>query len=76
MVLLPQEQVLIFLKDAFDLEKVRYSSVDTLTEDVLHLLHHRADSLLSYAGPDSAPDANVGTIPRMGSGALPDTRVQ
>lgn len=50
-----KEQVLLFLKDVFDLEKVRYSSVDTLAEDVLHLLHYRAELLLSYSCSDCAP---------------------
>lgn len=78
LVLFPQEQVLLFLKDIFDLEKVRYSNVDTLAEDVLHLLHYRADLLLSYSASDSSPLANgcAGMIPRLGSGALADTRVQ
>lgn len=78
LVVFPQEQVLLFLKDIFDLEKVRYSSVETLAEDVLRLLRSRAELLLSYSGSDCNPHANgsVGTIPRPGSGAVPDTRVQ
>ncbi|XP_053484387.1 LOW QUALITY PROTEIN: mitoguardin 1 [Ictalurus furcatus] len=73
-----KEQVLLFLKDIFDLEKVRYSSVDTLAEDVLHLLHYRAELLLSYSGSDVPHHANgcVGTTPRLMSGALPETWVQ
>ncbi|KAE8290704.1 Mitoguardin 1 [Larimichthys crocea] len=34
-----KDQVLHFLKDIFDLDKVRYSSVESLAEDMLHLLH-------------------------------------
>ncbi|KAB5579780.1 hypothetical protein PHYPO_G00198910 [Pangasianodon hypophthalmus] len=73
-----KEQVLLFLKDIFDLDKVRYSSVDTLAEDVLHLLHYRAELLLSYSGSDCTPHANgcVGTMSRLVPGALPETRVQ
>ncbi|XP_067310387.1 mitoguardin 1 [Pseudorasbora parva] len=47
-----KEQVLFFLKDIFDLEKVRYSSLDTLSEDILHLLHRRSELLLAYLGSD------------------------
>ncbi|MEQ2203482.1 hypothetical protein XENOCAPTIV_030801, partial [Xenoophorus captivus] len=48
-----QDQVLHFLKDVFDLDKVRYSSVETLAEDMLHLLHRRSELLLAYLGPDT-----------------------
>lgn len=48
-----QDQVLFFLKDVFDLEKVRYCSVETLAEDILHLLHRRSELLLAYLRADS-----------------------
>ncbi|XP_007567467.1 mitoguardin 1 [Poecilia formosa] len=48
-----KDQVLHFLKDVFDLDKVRYSSVETLAEDMLHLLHRRSDLLLAYLGADA-----------------------
>uniref|UniRef100_A0A8K9UKA8 Mitoguardin 1 n=1 Tax=Oncorhynchus mykiss TaxID=8022 RepID=A0A8K9UKA8_ONCMY len=48
-----KDQVLFFLKDVFDLEKVRYCSVETLAEDMLHLLHRRSELLLAYLGTDS-----------------------
>ncbi|KAM9459382.1 mitoguardin 1 isoform 2-T3 [Salvelinus alpinus] len=48
-----KDQVLFFLKDVFDLEKVRYCSVETLAEDMLHLLHRRSELLLAYLGADS-----------------------
>ncbi|MEQ2188873.1 hypothetical protein GOODEAATRI_019437 [Goodea atripinnis] len=48
-----KDQVLHFLKDVFDLDKVRYSSVETLAEDMLHLLHRRSELLLAYLGPDT-----------------------
>ncbi|KAK2822710.1 hypothetical protein Q5P01_022775 [Channa striata] len=48
-----KDQVLYFLKDIFDLDKVRYSSVETLAEDMLHLLHRRSELLLAYLGADS-----------------------
>uniref|UniRef100_A0A3P9PXY1 Mitoguardin 1 n=1 Tax=Poecilia reticulata TaxID=8081 RepID=A0A3P9PXY1_POERE len=48
-----KDQVLHFLKDVFDLDKVRYSTVETLAEDMLHLLHRRSDLLLAYLGADA-----------------------
>ncbi|XP_033837943.1 mitoguardin 1 isoform X1 [Periophthalmus magnuspinnatus] len=48
-----KDQVRYFLKDIFDLDKVRYSSVDTLAEDILRLLHRRSELLLAYVGTDS-----------------------
>nr|XP_057917425.1 mitoguardin 1 [Doryrhamphus excisus] len=50
-----KDQVLHFLKDIFDLDKVRYSSVDSLAEDMLHLLHRRSELMLAYLGADSLP---------------------
>lgn len=47
-----KDQVLFFLRDVFDLEKVRYSSLETLAEDVLRLLHRRSDLLLADLGAD------------------------
>uniref|UniRef100_A0A8C6TW59 Mitoguardin 1 n=1 Tax=Neogobius melanostomus TaxID=47308 RepID=A0A8C6TW59_9GOBI len=43
-----KDQVLHFLKDIFDLDKVRYSSVETLAEDMLRLLHRRSELLLAF----------------------------
>lgn len=45
--------MLSFLKDIFDLDKVRYSSVDSLAEDMLRLLHRRSELLLAYLETDS-----------------------
>lgn len=45
--------MLHFLKDIFDLDKVRYTSVESLAEDILHLLHRRSELLLAYLGVDS-----------------------
>ncbi|XP_061879257.1 mitoguardin 1 [Entelurus aequoreus] len=63
-----KDQVLHFLKDIFDLDKVRYSSVESLAEDMLHLLHRRSELLLSYLGADSlraASSHNVATLQLM-----------
>ncbi|XP_012670815.1 mitoguardin 1 [Clupea harengus] len=57
-----KDQVLFFLKDIFDLEKVRYTSVETLAEDMLHLLHRRTELLLAYLGADSFRHLN-GCVP-------------
>lgn len=78
---LPQDQVLHFLKDIFDLDKVRYSSVDTLAEDMLHLLHRRSELLLAYLGADALRHANGCSSPRMqlvpsGGAALLEAGVQ
>lgn len=54
----PQEQVLFFVNDIFDLDKVRYSSLDTLAEDILHLLHRRSELLLAYLGTDMISHLN------------------
>ncbi|XP_058501040.1 mitoguardin 1 [Solea solea] len=48
-----KDQVLSFLKAIFDLDKVRYSSVESLAEDMLHLLHRRSELLLAYLETDS-----------------------
>lgn len=48
-----KDQVLHFLKDIFDLDKVRYGSVETLAEDMLRLLHRRSELLLAFVGTDS-----------------------
>ncbi|KAG8132568.1 hypothetical protein E2320_010409, partial [Naja naja] len=45
-----KHQILYFLKDIFDFEKVRYSSVDNLAEDLLQLLIRHTNLLLVYFG--------------------------
>ncbi|XP_054613514.1 mitoguardin 1 [Dunckerocampus dactyliophorus] len=73
-----KDQVLHFLKDIFDLDKVRYSSVDSLAEDMLHLLHRRSELLLAYLGTDSLPptsSCNAATLQLM-PGTLMEARVQ
>lgn len=54
-----KDQVLHFLKDIFDLDKVRYSSVEPLAEDMLHLLHRRSELLLAYLGADTLRHTNM-----------------
>lgn len=73
-----QDQVLHFLKDIFDLDKVRYTSVESLAEDMLHLLHRRSELLLAYLGADSLRHVNGCSSPRMQlvPGALLEAGVQ
>ncbi|XP_056598517.1 mitoguardin 1 [Triplophysa dalaica] len=73
-----KEQVLFFLKDIFDLEKVRYSSLETLSEDILHLLHRRSELLLAYLGADSIRHLNgcVNTPLHLVPSVLQEAQVQ
>uniref|UniRef100_A0A672HS03 Mitoguardin 1 n=1 Tax=Salarias fasciatus TaxID=181472 RepID=A0A672HS03_SALFA len=74
-----KDQVLFFLKDIFDLDKVRYASVESLAEDMLHLLHRRSALLLAYLGADSLrhPGACSGAAPLpLAPGGLLEARVQ
>uniref|UniRef100_A0A8C6YG24 Mitoguardin 2 n=1 Tax=Naja naja TaxID=35670 RepID=A0A8C6YG24_NAJNA len=47
-----KHQILQYLKDMFDLDIVRYTTVTLLAEDILHLSRRRSDILLSYLGPE------------------------
>ncbi|TDH05984.1 hypothetical protein EPR50_G00128050 [Perca flavescens] len=60
-----KDQVLYFLKDIFDLDKVRYSSVESLAEDMLHLLHRRSELLVAYLGADSLRHVNGCSSPQV-----------
>ncbi|MEJ1276881.1 mitoguardin 1 [Cricetulus griseus] len=67
-------QVLFFLKDIFDFEKVRYSSIDTLAEDLSHLLIRRTELLVACLGADALRHATTCTS---GPGhAVPNTLVE
>uniref|UniRef100_A0A2K5SC09 Mitoguardin 1 n=1 Tax=Cebus imitator TaxID=2715852 RepID=A0A2K5SC09_CEBIM len=48
-----KNQVLLFLKDIFDFEKVRYSSAETLAEDLKQLLIRRTELLMAYLEADA-----------------------
>ncbi|XP_030259309.1 mitoguardin 1 [Sparus aurata] len=73
-----KDQVLHFLKDIFDLDKVRYSSVESLAEDMLHLLHRRSELLLAYLGTDALRPINSCNPPQVQlvPSALLEARVQ
>lgn len=45
--------MLFFLKDIFDFEKVRYSTMESLAEDLTQLLMRHTELLLAYLGADS-----------------------
>ncbi|XP_038601440.1 mitoguardin 1 isoform X1 [Tachyglossus aculeatus] len=68
-----KDQVLYFLKDIFDFEKVRYSSMETLAEDLMQLLIRRTELLTAYLGADSLRHASScvsGHRPVVSSGLL------
>ncbi|XP_068191785.1 mitoguardin 2 isoform X2 [Antennarius striatus] len=58
-----KQQVVQYLKDMFDHDKVRFSSAHCLAEDILSLSHRRSDILLGYLGIDSLLELN-GSLPR------------
>ncbi|KAM4663879.1 mitoguardin 2 [Discoglossus pictus] len=57
-----KHQIVQYLKDMFDLDKVRYTSVQSLAEDILHLSRRRSEILLGYLGVDAARELN-GDLP-------------
>ncbi|XP_078264212.1 mitoguardin 1 [Rhinoraja longicauda] len=57
-----KEQVLFFLKDIFDFEKVRYTNTESLAEDILHLIQRRTELLMAYLGTDSLRHLNGGSL--------------
>ncbi|KAG5272128.1 hypothetical protein AALO_G00161960 [Alosa alosa] len=57
-----KQQVLQYLKDMFDHDKVRFVSCPSLAEDLLRLSHRRSDILLGYLGIDSLIASN-GALP-------------
>ncbi|XP_026545727.1 mitoguardin 2 [Notechis scutatus] len=56
-----KHQILQYLKDMFDLDIVRYTTVNLLAEDILQLSRRRSDILLSYLGVETIPEIN-GTL--------------
>lgn len=58
-----------YLKDMFDHDKVRFSSAQSLAEDILNLSHRRSEILLGYLGIDSLVEVN-GTLPQDTHGSL------
>ncbi|KAM9518653.1 mitoguardin 2 isoform 1-T1 [Salvelinus alpinus] len=58
-----KQQIVQYLKDMFDHDKVRFTSAQSLAEDILSLSHRRSDILLGYLGIDSLLEPN-GTLPQ------------
>ncbi|NXF87897.1 MIGA2 protein, partial [Eubucco bourcierii] len=57
-----KQQIVQYLKDMFDLDNVRYTSVQSLAEDILQLSRRRSEILLGYLGTQPGPEAN-GLLP-------------
>ncbi|TKS84767.1 Mitoguardin 2 [Collichthys lucidus] len=58
-----KQQIVQYLKDMFDHDKVRFTSAQCLAEDILNLSHRRSEILLGYLGIDSLMELN-GVLPR------------
>ncbi|XP_067107113.1 mitoguardin 2 [Osmerus mordax] len=58
-----KQQIVQYLKDMFDHDKVRFTSSQSLAEDILNLSHRRSEILLGYLGIDSLLQLN-GSLPR------------
>ncbi|NXL96600.1 MIGA2 protein, partial [Tyrannus savana] len=57
-----KHQIVQYLKDMFDFDNVRYTTVQLLAEDILQLSRRRSEILLGYLGTESSPEMN-GTLP-------------
>lgn len=58
-----KQQIVQYLKDMFDHDKVRFTSASCLAEDILNLTHRRSEILLGYLGIDSLLELN-GALPQ------------
>ncbi|XP_013862031.1 mitoguardin 2 [Austrofundulus limnaeus] len=63
-----KQQIVQYLKDMFDHDKVRFTTVQCLADDILKLSHRRSDILLGYLGIDSLVELN-GALPRHTDGS-------
>uniref|UniRef100_A0A8C3CH45 Mitoguardin 2 n=1 Tax=Cairina moschata TaxID=8855 RepID=A0A8C3CH45_CAIMO len=57
-----KHQIVQYLKDMFDFDNVRYTTVQLLAEDILQLSRRRSEILLGYLGTESGPEMN-GMLP-------------
>uniref|UniRef100_A0A8C3U913 Mitoguardin 2 n=1 Tax=Catharus ustulatus TaxID=91951 RepID=A0A8C3U913_CATUS len=57
-----EHQIVQYLKDMFDFDIVRYTTVQLLAEDILQLSRRRSEILLGYLGTETSPEMN-GTLP-------------
>uniref|UniRef100_A0A7N4NU46 Mitoguardin 2 n=1 Tax=Sarcophilus harrisii TaxID=9305 RepID=A0A7N4NU46_SARHA len=55
-------QIVYYLKDMFDLDNVRYTTVQSLSEDILQLSRRRSEILLGYLGTEPVREMN-GMLP-------------
>lgn len=61
----PQHQIVQYLRDMFDLDNVRYTSVPALADDILQLSRRRSEILLGYLGAPAASSVGLnGVLPR------------
>lgn len=59
-----KHQIVQYLRDMFDLDNVRYTSVPALAEDILQLSRRRSDILLGYLGVPPASTVGLnGVLP-------------
>ncbi|XP_051022156.1 mitoguardin 2 isoform X1 [Acomys russatus] len=60
-----KHQIVQYLRDMFDLDNVRYTSVPALAEDILQLSRRRSEILLGYLGVPVASSTGLnGPLPR------------
>nr|XP_004048759.1 mitoguardin 2 isoform X1 [Gorilla gorilla gorilla] len=60
-----KHQIVQYLRDMFDLDNVRYTSLPALADDILQLSRRRSEILLGYLGVPAASSAGVnGALPR------------
>ncbi|KAJ3604834.1 hypothetical protein NHX12_026886 [Muraenolepis orangiensis] len=57
-----KQQIVQYLKDMFDHDKVRFTSAPCLAQDILSLSHRRSDILLGYLGIEGVQELN-GALP-------------
>lgn len=69
-----KQQIVQYLKDMFDHDKVRFTSDQCLAEDILKLSHRRSEILLGYLGIDSLLELN-GAMPRDTQGSYGTNKV-
>ncbi|XP_066112082.1 mitoguardin 2 [Saccopteryx bilineata] len=60
-----KHQIVQYLRDMFDLDNVRYTSVPALADDILQLSRRRSEILLGYLGAPGASSVGLnGVLPR------------
>lgn len=67
-----KQQIVQYLKDMFDHDKVRFTSAQCLAEDILKLSHRRSDILLGYLGIDSLVELNGALHRETGGSSAPN----